>query len=637
MQRVALVVGVTQYSKLGLGNFPSFANNANAIADILEPTFKVRRLPEEAVQEDERVQVGKDSVSLKILQEQLKYLFTAADFDTVLFYFSGHGLLGKQPYPKTYLATSESELSDDGYRKAIEIDLIKSFLRDCPAREQIVWLDCCYGGDLVKFAKDLNDDKTRFIITASRSEDRAYEEIRGEMGVFTRELVEALARTGTTEELITCAAIEAAVREKLRTLPYPQMPQFYRNKLIEFWDRRVMTQENQDNLKQYSSAASNDGFDNSQKALHNVPAGRDMTVQVTQIMYGTRSSSNNVDSQENATQKSHSGNQFKPKKFIDRPQFEEVLWELIQQERQAILISAPQKMGKTWLVEKTINRARNSQYKVVQYTCYKKIFVSSNEFFKSLYKSMAEQLDMPSPYNENLVDSQNLEYKFMDNYVLPSSPSGLVIALDNFDYLHKNPDVYEEICGILRTWIEKGAPSNHWKRLKLILAISTQRLPEIERGIGSLLDSVITYHMVLKIFTNEEVKQLLDSYNLSILEEDLQEIMELVGNHPDLINSVLNYLCNYWKYEIEDKTVKQVLEKACTLEGVIFKDHLESLKRRIQEYGVVGAYQKILSGKRININDDERSKLKALGLIKYSDNSISSSCELYSKYFSDNL
>ena len=226
---------------------------------------------------------------------------------------------------------------------------------------------------------------------------------------------------------------------------------------------------------------------------------------------------------------------------------------------------------------------------------------------------------------------------FMDKYSLPSSPNGLVIALDNFDYLHKNPDVFEEICSILRAWNEKGAALNHWKRLKLILVISTQRLPEIERGIGSSLESVITHHMILKIFTDEEVKQLVNSYCLSILEEDLQEIMIFVGNHPDLINSALSYLCNYWRYEIEDKTVKQVLEKACTLEGVIFKAHLESLKRRIQDYGVVDAYQKVLSGKRININDDERSKLKALGLIEYSNNSIISSCELYSRYFSDNL
>ena len=365
MQRVALVVGVSQYRKLGVGNVSSFANNANAIANVLRPTFTVKCLPQEPVQEGERVQVGKDFVSLKDLRDQLRNLFTADDFDTVLFYFSGHGVRdSRQDDPRTYLATSETEVLGDGYHKAIEIDLIKQFLQNCPAREQIVWLDCCYGGDLVKFAKDLNDDKTRFIITASRSEDHAYEEIQGEMGVFTRALLEALARTDAVERIITCAAIEAAVREKLRTLPYPQMPQFYRtpNRTIEFWDRRVMAQKNQ-----YSSAASNDDVVNSQTGLNNVSAGRDIHLRLIQIINGTRSNYNNVDSQEDTTQKSHNGDQFKPKKFIDRPQFEEILWKLIQQERQAILISAPQKMGKTWLVEKTINRARNSQYKVVQY------------------------------------------------------------------------------------------------------------------------------------------------------------------------------------------------------------------------------------------------------------------------------
>lgn len=58
MQRKALVVGVSQYSKLR--TLESFSNNANAIADILEPTFKVKRLPEAV--EGDRVRVGKSGV-----------------------------------------------------------------------------------------------------------------------------------------------------------------------------------------------------------------------------------------------------------------------------------------------------------------------------------------------------------------------------------------------------------------------------------------------------------------------------------------------------------------------------------------------------------------------------------------------
>jgi len=245
MQRKAVVVGVSKYSKQDLGNFASFTNNANAIADILEPTFTVKRLPD--VVEGDRVRVGKNGITFDRLKTEIKHLFTATDLYTVLFYFSGHGLRGQQFHPKTYLATTESEKYDDGYRKSIEIDTIKQFLKDCPAREQIVWLDCCYGGDLVDFRElvEQNDGKTRLIITASRQQEIAYQEIAGEMGAFTRVLVEALARMGDTERRITCASIEDAVREKLRSLPYPQMPQFYRtpNKVIEFWDRQAISIE----------------------------------------------------------------------------------------------------------------------------------------------------------------------------------------------------------------------------------------------------------------------------------------------------------------------------------------------------------------------------------------------------------
>jgi hypothetical protein len=104
------------------------------------------------------------------------------------------------------------------------------------------------------------------------------------MGVFTRVLVEALPRTGTTEMRITCAAIEDAVREKLQSLQYPQMPQFYRtpNKIIEFWERRVMAQAGQDEAKQDKSEIPNTSI--IQKALENVSAGGNINVQINQTI-----------------------------------------------------------------------------------------------------------------------------------------------------------------------------------------------------------------------------------------------------------------------------------------------------------------------------------------------------------------
>jgi hypothetical protein len=299
MQRKALVVGVSQYSKLR--SLESFANNANAMADILEPTFKVKRFPE-AVAGD-RVCVGKGSVPCDRLQPEIKDLFTATDLDTVLFYYSGHGLRGNQLVrhssqntqliPKAYLATTDSEGLDDWFNKAISIDDLKQLIAKCPAREQIVWLDCCYGGDLANFADecDRSDGKTRFIITASRSQDPAYQEIAGEMGVFTKILVEALARTGATERRITCAAIEDAVREKLQRLQYPQMPQFYRtpNKIIEFWDRRVIVQDPQNEAKNRVPEENNAKI--IQKALENVSAGGNINVQINQNVHQNPSNS----------------------------------------------------------------------------------------------------------------------------------------------------------------------------------------------------------------------------------------------------------------------------------------------------------------------------------------------------------
>jgi hypothetical protein len=590
MPRKALVVSVSQYGKLDLGNFPSFANNANAIASVLRPTFTVTCLPEEGVQEGERVQVGKESVSLKTLQEQLKSLFTASDFDTVLFYFSGHGLLGKQPYPKTYLATSESEVSDDGYRKAIEIDLIKSFLRDCPAREQIVWLDCCYGGDLASFTEvcDRNDGKTRFIITASRSQDPAYEEIAGEMGVFTRVLVEALARTGATERRITCAAIEDVVREKLQSLHYPQMPQFYRtpNKIINFWER------------------------------------------IVPVTHGNLISN-----------KSNDGNEANERKFIDRPKIEQKLNKQILEERALIRISAAHKMGKTWLLNKGLSYAQTQGFQTVafRYTEEEQLGMVDN-FLKSFCLHIFNRLELSFSFNEywdTSISAQAMTAKFLEKRVLPKIRKGLVIAIDNFDFLFK-AIFFDDFCKLIRSLNEeagynKSNKPNQWKKLRIVIAFSTKRLLDLS-GTSPLYN--IGTCIELEKFTDLEVETLFNYYSLqgSLEEDSLKKIMALVDNHPYLINLAFDYLK---ENGVNNKSIHDILYLSHTREGTVFRYHLRNLQKTLEKYQLKDEYKKILNN--CEVSDESGEKLECLGIARCVGNLFVPTCNLYLHYFLNTL
>ena len=583
MQRVALVVGVSQYSKLRLGNFPSFANNANAVADTLEPTFKVKRLPETV--DGDCVRVGESDVTCDRLQNELKELFTATDLDVVLFYFSGHGLKGKQLFPRTYLAASNSEGLDDGYRRAFEIEDLKSLLKNCPAKEQIVWLDCCYGGDLANFQEicDRNDGKSRFIITASRSQDPAYQEIDGEMGVFTRVLVEALARTGTTGRRITCAAIEDAVREKLQTLQYPQMPQFYRNKLIEFWERIV-------------------------------PPDHHLPVPVNEYSL----------------------------LFIDRSELEDACYKIIEIPRQLIRISSPRRTGKTWLLDKVITYSKKHGYQTVKFQCEPSMSeYNENQFLKYFCSYISQELnieDLSEVYWVKNGSNSGKATAYLQTHILPKIEDALVIGIDNFEFIFPNINLFKTFAPLLRSWYEKGAVTNNtWRKLRLIVVHSTEKYPELDVNRSPF---AVGTRIKISKFTLEETQRIYKKHGINdIKEKDLNRLINLVDGHPYLINQAFTYLSKYLLGKsLEPAEIKNAMDKlvdtAGTEEGEAFIHHLRESLHDLEINHLKEEYQKVLSQGRIKFdNPNLRFKLDSLGLTKFDGDFSIPSCPLYSKYF----
>ena len=98
MSRDALVVGINCYQDRKLANLKAPAEDAEAIAQILEQhgDFRVWRLPEAIDPDRGSPYVGKKTnVTLTQLEEALVRLFNPVGKnipDTALFYFSGHGM-----------------------------------------------------------------------------------------------------------------------------------------------------------------------------------------------------------------------------------------------------------------------------------------------------------------------------------------------------------------------------------------------------------------------------------------------------------------------------------------------------------------------------------------------------------------
>ncbi len=157
MIRDALVVGINNYEHLQPLKTP--ANDAEAIARCLgqNDNFRVWRVPEliDPFKKARIVAPGQAKEEYLVRQNDLEQaiarLFLAEGRntpDTVLFYFSGHGL--RKP-PGTsqegYLATCDSNPDDSKW--GFSLSELKGILEKSRVRQQIIWLDCCYSGELI--------------------------------------------------------------------------------------------------------------------------------------------------------------------------------------------------------------------------------------------------------------------------------------------------------------------------------------------------------------------------------------------------------------------------------------------------------------------------------------------------------
>lgn len=126
-------------------------------------------------------------IDSKDIRRSVKELFQdSQNFETALFYFSGHGYVTDTG---GYILGSDARDGDDGFPMT---DLLL-LARNCNAQSKIIILDCCHAGFAGKnTGDDLVSGLSPGMVVLTSSEQNQYSMEKGGSGVFTSLLVDAL-------------------------------------------------------------------------------------------------------------------------------------------------------------------------------------------------------------------------------------------------------------------------------------------------------------------------------------------------------------------------------------------------------------------------------------------------------------
>lgn len=218
MSRDALIVGINQYQ--ALPSLTAAAKDAEGIARTLEAysNFRVRRLPE--IITDHRPHIGQQAiVSAQQLEHRLIHLFLPKGdhvSDTVLLYFSGHGLQRDMGIREGYLATSDTQ--PDTLNNGLSLSWLRRLIRHSPVRQIIVILDCCHSGEFLCLKDEPwqgRDGQSYLFIAASREYEEAYEALKSDYSVLTQALLSGLQPQSAINGRVTTTDLIATITNQL--------------------------------------------------------------------------------------------------------------------------------------------------------------------------------------------------------------------------------------------------------------------------------------------------------------------------------------------------------------------------------------------------------------------------------------
>lgn len=322
--------------------------------------------------------------------------------------------------------------------------------------------------------------------------------------------------------------------------------------------------------------------------------------------------------------------------FYVARQVDEPLYQAIRDQVSIVLLRGARQMGKTSLLARGLQVARQVSHRVIV-TDFQKFnrtaFESSERLYLAMANSITEQLDLDQ-FPEDTWDSRrspnaNLE-RYLRKAVFDSVEGHIVWGMDEIDQLFGH-DFSNEVFGMLRSWHNNRAldPGGRWSRLTLVLAYST----EAHLMVTDLNQSPFNVgtRLALKDFSLDQVSGLEKAYGLGLSEGETESLFHLVQGHPFLTRLALHAVA------ADGMSLEAILAGA-TSDDSLFSDHLRRLLLLLaRDQELVAGVKEVLTEGRCR-SALSLHRLRGAGLVRAGDTArLKLGCELYTQYLKREL
>lgn len=322
--------------------------------------------------------------------------------------------------------------------------------------------------------------------------------------------------------------------------------------------------------------------------------------------------------------------------YIERFPMEQRCYQEILQDGALIRIKAPQKMGKTSLLNRILHHATLQGYARVRLNLQQadqEALSEMNCFLRWFCKSISWKLNL-NPKLEDYWDqdaglAKSSCTRYFGDYLLEQIKTPLVLALDEVDRIFAHPQLAQDFLPLLRVWHEEANESEVWQRLRLVVVHSTEVHIRLNAH-QSPFNVGLPIH--LQNWRAEQVEDLAQRYELQWNEKKTEQLMQLTSGHPYLVQLAFYYL---WEGA---GSYDQFLRDAPTESGV-YGAYLRRLLENLQTVPLLSAALKqvVSSDRPISLESAVAYQLQSMGLVKFEGNEVLPSCQLYHQYFSFRL